>query len=667
MVLVSRFKRLLRFRRLRRLARNQDVEGLLSILTSQADMPTRTDCRNAIVQLGDRAVPYLANCLGYAEAAMRREAAEMLAQIPSEYALHALVGALYNQEHMTCNAAVHALIARGRQAVPYLLQTLKSPSPAGRAAAVDALDQLDSVPSDVEGKVLYLGAKGDIQCLAALGRPDPSPLRRALTRGPAHLRLAAVRALALIRQPSAVDVLGQALRDPEPAVRWGAIEDLSKIHTPAAIRALLSTARRDDIAGVRVPAIIDGLERCLDSSTTDLMQLALYDWSPEVRAAAARQLGNLRAATSVGALLARLADSDTDVRRAAVAALEDIGPSVLDHLNTGMVYQLCEIDWIAAGGQSRRTSYHLSDLEEQLSLFKADVEYLRRYNDLAYTASFAALSPEDKKWLLWLALHGGDPDVHAVARRLMRQFSFAEDDILRLPHQKLSKRCRTCGARVLTGTAARFGGLCRACHGDSPQRIRGALYRAKPLTLETMRRPSDAQRVTVQTMRSPWDADRAAASAAALDGETSRVMELLVRYSQLTFHEQSAIEGYYDYENVPVRSEYIRWDDVHHYRQMQRTTTTGGTFIANYEALYSVEKKALFRRISEEHRRIRCVRCARPLRIIRKGQDVVRRICPKCEIDPGICPDCGGKLRTESHQKCRLCKAEWYSTVSTLP
>lgn len=41
------------------------------------------------------------------------------------------------------------------------------------------------------------------------------------------------------------------------------------------------------------------------------------------------------------------------------------------------------------------------------------------------------------------------------------------------------------------------------------------------------------------------------------------------------------------------------------------------------------------------------------------------RVCPDCDITPGICPNCGSKLRTNKSQQCGNCKASWRESPPT--
>jgi hypothetical protein len=55
-----------------------------------------------------------------------------------------------------------------------------------------------------------------------------------------------------------------------------------------------------------------------------------------------------------------------------------------------------------------------------------------------------------------------------------------------------------------------------------------------------------------------------------------------------------------------------------------------------------------------------CHKCNEPLRRLQMlGEPTKKMLCAVCDITPGICPQCGGKLRTDRAQQCLHCKASW--------
>jgi len=213
-------------------------------------------------------------------------------------------------------AVAEALAAWGETgAGPALLARLtKETDPAARGAIAAALGKLrvaeavpvlvrmlDSAdPSEVVEAAAALGQIGD----RAGGRPDAvKPALGALTRlartaGPPTVREAACRALARIAPPSAEKVLAAALDDPQPSVRYAAVQGIGNLEKVSAATVSALVARlQDKDAGVRQAA-----------------------------AAALARVGGSKAAAEMAARLKPDVETDPAVRKAlweAVRALAD--------------------------------------------------------------------------------------------------------------------------------------------------------------------------------------------------------------------------------------------------------------------------------------------------------------------------------------------------------
>jgi HEAT repeat protein len=181
------------------------------------------------------------------------------------------------------------------------------------------------------------------QLLAAL--KDPQPVTRSQAAG----------ALSKFPAPETVAALCELARDSSPLVRYRAIASLGVIGDRTALPVVFD-ALGDDDRGVRQRAAVPALERLADrtvpgrllalahhprpatrrlvmyllarhanDATGPVLQQALNDPDPLVRAEAALALGNLRARLALDDLCGRLTDGDEHVRGAAVYALGQVG------------------------------------------------------------------------------------------------------------------------------------------------------------------------------------------------------------------------------------------------------------------------------------------------------------------------------------------------------
>lgn len=182
-----------------------------------------------------------------------------------------------------------------------------------------------------------------------------SPLRAALARGPAAVRLSAALALArlgdreafvwLLGHPEATEALGpravtailkrfgrrrardarRHLSDPAPEapIRFAAIEILGVWHDRRA-RTVLETLLRDAGRESRVAAA-RALGRIRDRASVPTLIVALSDPAWQVRAQAARALGEIRSPESLAALRLAMEDAGWWVRRNAGYALASHG------------------------------------------------------------------------------------------------------------------------------------------------------------------------------------------------------------------------------------------------------------------------------------------------------------------------------------------------------
>ncbi|KKN67799.1 hypothetical protein LCGC14_0458320, partial [marine sediment metagenome] len=195
--------------------------GLLLIRAFGRSMKTEVESAaiKAMAAIGKPAIPLLTTALKHEKAQVRTRAVEALALMghKAKRALPALVAALTDDNGNVMVAAAKALAQIGPEGVAELIRRLKTDGGGVQMAAAYALLNADRPPTEA---------------LAAL--------TSALTRGGPHTRGYAARTLARFGRSAepALDALVKALSDKEHKVRGGAAEALAAIG-PKAVGPLL--------------------------------------------------------------------------------------------------------------------------------------------------------------------------------------------------------------------------------------------------------------------------------------------------------------------------------------------------------------------------------------------------------------------------------------------
>jgi HEAT repeat protein len=323
-------------------------------------------------------VPALLKAIKDEDHQVRWAAVRALEGKPGDLVLKALLWALRDGAYLVSDAAAVALGRAGTSAIPGLLAALKDKNPDVRGRAVEALGKIgDSsvVPAlaallsdeatprretkrlcDLAAAVLEAMATPDaLEALAqwrglpvdaapaAEPEQEPTQAVEPVTRWEAlsHLLEALhnpnwgvreraaktmreqAKALRGLDDPIVVNLLAQALRDPDEFVRWAAVEALAWIKDDTTVPLLLE-ALHDKHWTVRL-AVIRALIEIGDSNVTPALLETLNDQHTPLREAAAEALGRIGGPAALPGLLRALGDSDGFVRRAAAEALGDIG------------------------------------------------------------------------------------------------------------------------------------------------------------------------------------------------------------------------------------------------------------------------------------------------------------------------------------------------------
>lgn len=291
--------------------------------------------------------------------------------------LKALLWALRDNAHLVSDAAAVALSRAGTPAVSGLIEALRDAKANVRGLAVEALGRIgdpqavpalaallsdEAVPQRETTRICDLVAGvleqiGTPEALNALAQwrgvsaqtetsvpaePDVPAAPETKWEALPHLletlhnpnwgtreRAAKTmreqaKALRGLDEPFVVNLLAEALRDPDEFVRWAVVETLAWIKDDTTV-PLLMEAMHDREWSVRL-AVIRALIELGDSNVTPILLQALEDPHTPIREAAAEALGRIGHPSAVSGLVQALGgDKDGFVRRASAEALGELG------------------------------------------------------------------------------------------------------------------------------------------------------------------------------------------------------------------------------------------------------------------------------------------------------------------------------------------------------
>jgi HEAT repeat protein len=217
-----------------------------------------------------------------------------------------------------------------------LLRAAGDPAAAVRAAAVSALT-FDDPPAVRRLLVSLLDADEDVRAAAgrSLAAVDPDwhrrplpaetvqPFLAAVSHADAGIRRAAVETLGRLASEGVEAAVATALRDPDQGVRLAAVQAAKGLGEPRA-STLLVPLRDDSDDAVRA-AVAAALVSASGPALEDLFH-ALGAADPAVRATALEAIGRSGAPGALPQILPALADPESRVRWAALAALKSLAP-----------------------------------------------------------------------------------------------------------------------------------------------------------------------------------------------------------------------------------------------------------------------------------------------------------------------------------------------------
>ncbi len=348
------------------LGRREAVEPLLRML-GDSNLYVRSRAAMALGMLGDpRAIPAVSELLLDKERTVRASAAESLGRFRDRQAILPLLEALRDREAAVRQNAAFALGKIGDEtAADGLMDAMRDEDARVRARAVDALGAL-TVPRTLDAIVDSL-RDGDalVRTLAvqALGNFKDDRATEALVQtlaaDDALLRRRAVESLAKIGDARTLPAVQTALGDTNPAVRASAVVALPRIGGRQSLPALLTAFQSDDAAMrstaafalarlgseeafvgvvetvgrmevddvVNRRASIVGFFNAVPESQPRLEGLVQSSDALRRRGAVLGLMVVTVPPAATGMFLEALADSDPEVRRAALAALARTDPT----------------------------------------------------------------------------------------------------------------------------------------------------------------------------------------------------------------------------------------------------------------------------------------------------------------------------------------------------
>jgi HEAT repeat protein len=243
------------------------VPDLVRLLTDEP--PVRAQALAALVQIGDAAVPALADGLKDARPVVRAACAKALALLGADAAraLPALRGALADRDPKVRASAAAALGAQGGAAAPAtadLISLLKDPDPAVQSRAVEALLRIGpaAVPAladaarpgpDVVVRALAVTLLGEMGLRGRDAVPTLAAVAREKTPGLPNLAVLALGRIGPAARDARPDL--RILRDdPDTALRAGAALALARIDPSDAEAAVALQNEFVKIAGLSAAA-----------------------------------------------------------------------------------------------------------------------------------------------------------------------------------------------------------------------------------------------------------------------------------------------------------------------------------------------------------------------------------------------------------------------------
>lgn len=254
------------------------------------------------VELGDAAVPFLAEELSHSNSKRKIASAQALGKIGTPSTIKPLTAALEDSSQNVRIAAVNALAQiNDPNALSSLVAALDNSNRFVRLEAAQALENQIDASREVQSDSLL------------------QTLLTSLQDNNRNVRQMSARLLGKIKDPRATIPLIKTLEDPEYEVREEASVALRNIKDPQAIEPLVKALNSKN-AEVRAH-VIKTLGEFKDHRAIEPLMGTIQDPDPEVRAAAIEVLGTIKDPRAIQPIINSLDDFNEKVRLQAVAVL----------------------------------------------------------------------------------------------------------------------------------------------------------------------------------------------------------------------------------------------------------------------------------------------------------------------------------------------------------
>ena len=274
-----------------------------------------------------------------------------------------LVSGLKGWDRDAVQANSEALVKIGEPAVPYLIEALKSEDPGVRGSAARVLGDIEAEEAVIPlGELLddpkYWVTRSAVFSLGNIGSPAAIPLlKKALKHHRAKVQEAALISLDELQEKSVMgDITNLMISSSDQYLRWKAMLVLKSLEEGAEITALLKTlndpeAKLDQrryatvmLGELKVEAAVPALIKAFDAKDAGLrwraieatgkigaiqarpaIEKKLDDPDRDVQMFAIGTLGRLGSKDSIAALSKMLASKSGDIRKNTIRSLGEIG------------------------------------------------------------------------------------------------------------------------------------------------------------------------------------------------------------------------------------------------------------------------------------------------------------------------------------------------------
>jgi HEAT repeat protein len=321
---------------------NSYLDLRIQAARSEPDDAARAVAINTLGEDGAAALPVLRELTADPNAAMRQIAQDMLTRamniVEGDQGLREMVRELGIFRNDASALAAIALVVRGEESLPYLVDAVMNDSNEYRRAAAASCIAMICAGNNPYLDEFAKRAQATTHAGQEPPRRDANPagvepllyVLRHDSYGPA--REIAAQGLGYLGDAKAVPALAKALADPSDSVRRRAAAALETLPAAPAVKQLADAALRDKVTQVRVFAV-RALGNIGDTEAISALARATADRDATVRETAADELGRLRAVQAFDALVRMFDDPDEDTRWAAVRAVGNLRtPEAVPHL-----------------------------------------------------------------------------------------------------------------------------------------------------------------------------------------------------------------------------------------------------------------------------------------------------------------------------------------------